>query len=197
MCEFQKTVSWTKEIRHKRLHIVCFHIPVSGRSPGKGHGNPLQYSLLRNPMDRGAWWATVHGLQKSRTWLSMHTRHILDQPKVIYDIWLMLVVALLEKEMATHSSVLAWRIPEMAEPGGLPSVGSHRVGHNWSDLVVVALDLREVNCKGAWGNFLVWWKCSMSWLEWLLHEHIHLSSNHTFKWVYFIACTLYLNNFNL
>ena len=103
----------------------------------------------------------------------------------------------LEKQIASHSSVLAWRIPEMVEPGGLPSVGSHRVGHNWSDLVVVALDLREVNCKGAWGNFLVWWKCSMSWLEWLLHEHIHLSSNHTFKWVYFIACTLYLNNFNL
>ena len=49
-------------------------IPGWGRSPGEGNGNPLQYSCLRNPTDRGAWWATVHRVAKSRTWLSMHAR---------------------------------------------------------------------------------------------------------------------------
>ena len=79
-------------------------------------GTPLQYSCLANPMDGGAWWAAVHGVTKSRTRLSdfIFTFHF----------------HALEKEMATHSSVLAWRIPGMGEPGGLPSMGSHRVGHN-------------------------------------------------------------------
>ena len=49
-------------------------IPGSGRSPGEGHGNPLQYSCLENPMDRGAWWATVHAVRKSQTPPSMHTQ---------------------------------------------------------------------------------------------------------------------------
>ena len=48
-------------------------IPRSGRSPGEGNGNPLQYSYLGNPVDRGAWWATVHGVVKSRTRLSDFT----------------------------------------------------------------------------------------------------------------------------
>ena len=48
-------------------------IPGLGRSPGEGNGNPLQYSCLENPMDRGAWWATVHGVAKSRIWLSDFT----------------------------------------------------------------------------------------------------------------------------
>ena len=67
-------------------------------------------------MDGGAWWATVHGVAKSRTGLSdfTFTFHFL----------------VLEKEMATHSSVLAWRIPGTGEPGGLPSMGSHSVGHD-------------------------------------------------------------------
>ena len=83
---------------------------------GEGNGTPLQYSCLENPMDAGAWWATVHGFAQSRTRLSdfTFTFHFHE----------------LEKEMATHSSVLAWRIPGMAEPGGLPSLGSHRVGHD-------------------------------------------------------------------
>ena len=79
--------------------------------PGEGNGTPLQYSRLENPMDGGAWWAAVHGVDKSRTRLHFHFHA-------------------LEKEMATHSSVLAWRIPGTGEPGRLPSMGSHRVRHD-------------------------------------------------------------------
>ena len=82
----------------------------------EGNGTPLHYSCLENPMDGGAWWATVHGVAKSRTRLSDFTFTFHSHA--------------LEKEMATHSSVLAWRIPGTGEPGGLPSMGSHRVGHN-------------------------------------------------------------------
>jgi len=76
----------------------------------------LQYSCLENPMDGGAWKAAVHGVAKSRTRLS--------------DFTFIFHFHALEKEMATHSSVLAWRIPGMEEPGGLPSLTLHRVGHN-------------------------------------------------------------------
>ena len=84
------------------------------------NGTPLQYSCLENPMDGGAWWAAVHGVAKSRTRLR--------------DFTFTFHFHALEKEMATHSSVLAWRISGTGGPGGLPSVGSHRVGHDWSDL---------------------------------------------------------------
>ena len=84
-----------------------------------GNGTPLQYSCLENPMDRGAWWAAVYEVAKSWTWLSNFTF-----PFHFHA---------LEKEMATHSSVLALRIPGKGEPGGLPSMGSHRVRHDWSD----------------------------------------------------------------
>ena len=90
----------------------------------EGDGTPLQYSCLENPMDGGAWWAAVHGIAKSRTRLS--------------DFTFTFHFHALEKEMATHPSVLAWRIPGMGEPGGLPSVGLHRVGHDWSDLAAAA-----------------------------------------------------------
>ena len=86
--------------------------------------NPLQYSCLENPMDGGAWWAAVHGVAKSWTWLS--------------DFTFTFHFHALEKEMATHSNVLAWRIPGTGEPGGLPSMGSNRVGHDWSDLAAAA-----------------------------------------------------------
>ena len=85
----------------------------------EGNGTPLQYSCLENPMDGGAWWAAVHGVAKSQTWLS--------------DFTFTFHFHALEKEMATHSSVLAWRIPGTGEPGGLPSMGSYRVGHDWSN----------------------------------------------------------------
>ena len=88
------------------------------------NGTPLQHSCLENPMYGGAWWAAVHGVAKTRTRLS--------------DFTLTFHFHALEKEMATHSSVLAWRIPGMGEPGGLPSMGSHRVGHNWRDLAAAA-----------------------------------------------------------
>ena len=71
-------------------------------------------------MDGGAWWAAVHGVAKSQTRLSVFTFTFHFHA--------------LEKEMATHSSVLAWRIPGTGEPGGLPSTGSPRVVHDWSDL---------------------------------------------------------------
>ena len=93
-------------------------------SSGEGNGNPLQHSCLENAMDGGAWWAAVHGVTKSQTRLSDCT--------FTFDFHA------LEKEMATHSSVLAWRILGMAEPGVLPSIESHRVGHNWSDLAAAA-----------------------------------------------------------
>ena len=80
------------------------------------NGTLLQYSCLENPMDRGAWWAEVHGVAKSRTRLS--------------DFTFTFHLHALEKAMATHSSVLAWRIPGTVEPGGLLSMGSHRVGHD-------------------------------------------------------------------
>ena len=110
------------------LPTFAFQSPIMKRTSflgvlegfGEGNGTPLQYSCLENPMDGGAWWAAVHGVAKSRTWLS--------------DFTFSFHFHALEKEMATHSSVLAWRIPGTGEPGGLPSLGLHRVGHDWSDL---------------------------------------------------------------
>ena len=75
-------------------------------------------------MDGGAWWAAVYGVAKSRTRLR--------------DFTFTFHFHALEEELATHSSVLAWRIPGMGEPGGLPSMGSHRAGHDWSDLAAAA-----------------------------------------------------------
>ena len=83
---------------------------------GEGDGTPLQYSCLENPTDGGAWGSAVHGVAKNQTRLS-------DFPFTFH-------FYALEKEMATHSSVLAWRIPGTVEPGGLPSMVLHRVGHN-------------------------------------------------------------------
>ena len=91
---------------------------------GEGNGTPLQYSCLENPMDGGAWKAAVHGVAEGWTQLS--------------DFTFTFHFHALEKEMATLSSVLALRIPGTGEPGGLPSLGSHRVRHDWSDLAAAA-----------------------------------------------------------
>ena len=80
-------------------------------------------------MDGGVWWAAVHGVAKSLTRLS--------------DFTFTFHFHVLEKEMATHSSVLAWRIPGTGEAGGPPSMGSHRVGHDWSDLAAPAAATAE------------------------------------------------------
>ena len=80
---------------------------------GEGNSDPLQYSCLENPMDRGVWWAVVHG---GPTESDMTEATLACMPA-------------LEKEMATHSSILAWRIPGTEEPCGLPSKRSHRVGY--------------------------------------------------------------------
>ena len=96
--------------------LTKVHIVKAMVFPGEGNGTPLQYSCLENPMDGGAWEAAVHGVTKSRTRLS--------------DFTFPFHFHALEKKMATHSSVLAWRIPGSVEPGGLPSMGSHRVRHD-------------------------------------------------------------------
>ena len=97
-----------------KSHLTLFD-PMNCSLP-EGNGTPLQYSCLENPTDGGAWKAKVHGVAKSRIRLS--------------DFTFTFHFHALEKEMATHSSVLAWSIPGTGEPGGLPSMGSHRVRHN-------------------------------------------------------------------
>ena len=123
-------------------------------SSREGNGTPLQYSCLENPMDGGAWWAAVHGVPKSWARLS--------------DFNFTFCFHALKKEMATHSSVLAWRIPGTGEPGGLPSMGLHRVRHYWSDLAAAS------SCHS-----IICWKDSLlfHWMPWYLcrkstdHQH--------------------------
>ena len=117
---------------------------------GEGNDTPLQYSCLENPMDGGAWWAAVHGVAKRRTQLS--------------DFTFTFHFHALEKEMATHSSVLAWRNPGMGEPGWLPSLGLHRVRHDWNDLAAYLYIyifkyiyiLYLSNLKKSWVLILYW-----------------------------------------
>ena len=115
---FPKTMTYIKI----ECHILFLWYVYFSDYYYPGNGTPLQYSCLANPMDRGAWWAAVHGVTKSRT--------------LLRDFPFTFLFHALEQEMATHSSVLAWRIPGTVESGGLPSMsmGSHRVGHDWSDL---------------------------------------------------------------
>ena len=94
-------------------------------------------------MDGGAWQAGVYGIARSRTWLSDFTFTFTFHFHA------------LEKEMATHSSVLAWRIPGTGEPGGLPSMGSRRIGHDWSDLAAAEVhqsELDSILCTGLYGE---------------------------------------------
>ena len=93
------------------IFIISFKLAIVSFICGEGNRNPLQYSCLENPMDGGAWYAAVHGFTKSRAWLSNFTFAFHFHA--------------LEKEMATHSNILAWRIPETEEPSGLSSMGLH------------------------------------------------------------------------
>ena len=137
--DIKKTeLSLSSHIIYMTLHKPQFHhlwygdnISLSGLIygylkplAGEGNGTPLQYSCLENLMDGGAWKAAVHRVVEGRTRLSNFTFTFHFHA--------------LEKEMATHSSVLAWRIPGTGEPDGLQSMGSHRVGHDWSDLAAAA-----------------------------------------------------------
>ena len=129
-------------------------IPGSGRSPGEGNGNPLQYSCLENPMDRGAWQATVHGVSrvghnwvtelnwsmirtlgwlyvaaKSSSTITENQQKALKLKNKETVLYIMLrnnemQMPELEKEMATHSSILAWRILWTEKPGRLQFMGS-------------------------------------------------------------------------
>ena len=117
--------SWVSTPIYEELWLSCKADAHCTLGRGKAqNGNTFQYSCLENPMDGGAWYAAVHGVTESQTWLS--------------DFTFTFHFHALEKEMATHSSVLAWRIPGTGEPGGLPSMGSHRVRHDWSDLAAAA-----------------------------------------------------------
>ena len=105
-------------VKHSTMHRTALNntgVILQAKLPGEGTGTPLQYSCLENPMGGGAWWAAVHGVDKSRKRLS-------DFPFTFH-------FDALEKEMATHSSVLAWRISGTGKSGRLPSMGSNRVGH--------------------------------------------------------------------
>jgi len=129
-----------------------FQLMIPNLQIREGNGTPLQYSCLENPMDGRAWWATVHGVAESQTWLSDFTFTFHSYA--------------LKKEMATHSSVCALRIPGTGEPGGLPSMGSHRVRHNWSDLAAVsaAAEIKFLPCQIS-KNFKVWHSILVARLE--------------------------------
>ena len=109
--------NWQKDEAEANINFPGQLILGRGSSTdGEGSGTPLQCSCLENPMDGGAWWAAVHGVTNSQTRLS--------------DFTFTFHFHALEKEMATCSSVLAWRIPGTGDPGGMLSMVSHRVGHD-------------------------------------------------------------------
>ena len=122
------------------------------------------HSCLENPMDGGAWWAAVHGVAKSRTWLS--------------DFTFTFHFPALEKEMATHSSTLAWRTPGTGESGGLPPMGSHRVEHNSSNLAAAAQTNKQHSnilrlLSGIWNKSL--WKVIPKTRQDCLPANVYLS----------------------
>ena len=118
-------------------------------------------------MNWGAWWAAVHGVSGSQTWLR--------------DFTFTFHFPALEKEMATQSSVLAWRIPGMEEPGELPSMGSHRVRHNWGILAAAAAEqprcppaseriskmwyIHTMNCYSAIKGAKYWFMLQCGWIS--------------------------------
>ena len=122
-------------------------------------------------MDGGAWWAAVHGVAKSWARLSefSFTFHF----------------HALEKEMATHSSVPAWRIPGTGEPGGLPSQGSHRVGHNWSDTAAAAAAAWFYwSSVSRWLNLYFWSRLYPQLQIWIFWTSISVCSSGFSKAIY-------------
>ena len=120
-CPSRPALSWSPHASPTHTPLFALGGAGGGCQPsgvleGEGIGTPLQYCCLENPMDGGVWWAAVHGVAMSQTRLSVFTFTFHFHA--------------LETEMATHSSVLAWRIPGTGEPHRLPSMGSHRVGHD-------------------------------------------------------------------
>ena len=143
-----------KDIQKKE--DICKHIAVLlcytiETNTGEGNGTPLQHSCLETPMDGGAWWAAVHGVAKSQTQLS--------------DFTFTFHFHALEKEMATHSSVLAWKIPETGEPGGLPSLGLHSQTR-LKRLSSSSSSSREAWCTAVYGVTKSWTQLS-NWTNWL------------------------------
>ena len=128
MAIHSSTIAWVKPPKS----AIAWDLDSSQVGDGEGNGTPLQYPCLENPMDGGAWQAPVHGVAKSRAQLSDFTFTFHFHAP--------------EKEMATHSSVLAWRIPGTAEPGGLPSMGSRRTR------------LKRLS-SGSSSNLVNTWKC--------------------------------------
>ena len=108
-------------------------------------------------MGRGAWWVAVHGVTEGRTRLS--------------DFTFTFHCHALEKEMATHSSVLAWRIPGTGEPDGLPSMGSHRVGRDWCDLAAAAAN--HVTCWNTKEDNFLYFPCPGRGLKGRAPFHCH------------------------
>ena len=126
------------------------HFNFSLSCTGEGNGNPLQCSCLENPRDGGAWWAAVYGVAQSRTrlkrlsssssssreYLPIQTFSVAQMVKqhlpTMWETWVQSLGRedLLEKEMATHSSILAWRIPWTEELGRLQYMGTQRVRHD-------------------------------------------------------------------
>ena len=134
---------------------------------GEGNGTPLQYSCLENPMDGGAYWAAVHGVAGGRTRLS-------DFPFTFH-------FPALEKAMAPHSSTLAWRIPGTGESGGLLSMGSHRVGHDWSDLAYHSMLLYQTCFPFRYfpmKSFVPYRSRSITWNLFLCLEHFRAVKKH-------------------
>ena len=141
---------------------------------GEGNGNPLQCSCLENPMDGVAWWAAVSGVSQSRTQLKqlssssyIHAYGAFPSGSVVKilpamqepqetQVWSLSQEDSLEKEMATCSNILAWRIPWTEEPDGLYSPWGHRVRHDWSDLAHMHTRCLCSFAKAASTNFIVW-----------------------------------------
>ena len=144
-------MAWPNQVKSAEEGLGISYVKDSG----EGNGLPLQSSCLENPMDRGAWWAAVHEVAKSWTRLS--------------DFTFTFCFHALEKETATHASVLDWRIPGTGEPGGLPSMGSHRVGHDWSDSAAAAAACQTQMSKTriSWAVlYLVAQSCPTLWTPW-------------------------------